>query len=188
MVDFRLSPNDLQILEQIRQEGRIVRKYARYYDDHEEEVPPDTLPEGAGVPSLPERVMKRPADDTPGATFNMLAAIARSWGDTVVLRRPFMGLGNAALNAAGTTEQKIRWGKTVLAMAITEPGCGSDSKAITTTARRDGDSWVLSGEKIFVTTGIRAQGVGVWATVDAKRGRAGIKSFVVMKGTPGFEI
>jgi acyl-CoA dehydrogenase len=188
MVDFRLSPNDLEILEQIRQEGRIVRKYARYYDEHEEEVPPDTLPEGAGLPSLLERVMQRPADDTPGATFSMLTAIARSWGDSVTLRRPFMGLGNAALNAAGTTEQKIRWGKTVLAMAITEPGCGSDSKAITTTARRDGDTWVLNGEKIFVTTGIRAQGVVVWATVDAKRGRAGIKSFVVMKGTAGFEI
>jgi acyl-CoA dehydrogenase len=188
MVDFRLSPNDLEILEQIRQEGLIVRKYARHYDDHEEEVAPDTLPEAAVFPPALERVLKRPSDDTPAATFQMLVTIARSWGDSVVLRRPLTGLGNAALLAAGTPEQKNRWGKTVLAMAITEPGCGSDSKAITTTARRDGESWVLDGEKIFVTTGIRAQGVVVWATVDAKRGRAGIKSFVVMKGTPGFEI
>ena len=122
MVDFRLSPNDLEILEQIRHEGLIVRKYARHYDDHEEEVAPDTLPEAAGFPPALERVLKRPSDDTPAATFQMLVTIARSWGDSVVLRRPLTGLGNAALLAAGTPEQKNRWGRTVLAMAITEPG------------------------------------------------------------------
>jgi acyl-CoA dehydrogenase len=188
MVDFRLSQNDREILEQIRQEGLVTRKYARHYDDHEDELSPAKLPEADAFPLLLGRISSRPADDTPAATFQMLMSIARSWGDSVVLRQVSRGLGNAALLAAGTPEQKQRWGGTVLAMAITEPGCGSDTKAITTTARREVDSWVISGEKIFVTTGIRAQGVVVWATVDAKSGRAGIKSFVVMKGTPGFEI
>ena len=188
MVDFRLSQNDREILEQIRQEGLVARRYARYYDDHEEELSPATLPEANAFPPILGRVASRPADDTPAATFQMLMSIARSWGDSVVLRHAPRGLGNAALLAAGTPEQKQRWGGTVLAMAITEPGCGSDTKAIATAARREGDSWVINGEKIFVTTGIRAQGVVVWATVDAKSGRAGIKSFVVMKGTPGFEI
>ena len=69
-------------------------------------------------------------------------------------------------------------------MAITEPGCGSDSAAITTTAVRDGDQWVLNGTKIFCTSGQRAleksEGfVVVWATVDKSAGRAGIKAFVV---------
>jgi len=73
-------------------------------------------------------------------------------------------------------------------MAITEPGCGSDSKAVQTTALLDGDAWVLNGEKIFVTTGCRAEGVVVWATIDKTASRAGIKSFIVMKGTPGFEV
>jgi acyl-CoA dehydrogenase len=188
MVDFRLSQNDREILEQIRQEGLVVRKYARYYDDHEDELSPAKLPEADAFPLIHGRVASRPADDTPATTFQMLMSIARSWGDSVVLRQQPRGLGNAALLAAGTPEQKQRWGGTVLAMAITEPGCGSDTKAIATAARREGDSWVISGEKIFVTTGIRAQGVVVWATVDAKSGRAGIKSFVVIKGTPGFEI
>ena len=72
-------------------------------------------------------------------------------------------------------------------MAITEPGCGSDPSLVQTTATLDGDDWVLNGEKIFVTTGCRADGVVVWATVDKSAGRAGIKSFLVEKGTPGFD-
>ena len=73
-------------------------------------------------------------------------------------------------------------------MAITEPGCGSDPSRVQTTAVLDGDEWVLNGEKIFVTTGCRAEGVVVWATIDKSAGRAGIKSFLVEKGTPGFVV
>src|SRR5699024_5047986 len=60
--------------------------------------------------------------------------------------------------------------------------------AIRTTARKDGDHYVLNGEKIFVTSGERADCVVVWATLDAKLGRAAIKSFVVEWGTPGMEL
>jgi len=78
-------------------------------------------------------------------------------------------------------------------MAMTEPGCGSDTSAITATAVRDGDEWVLNGEKIFVTMGKRALEdsdgfVVVWATVDKSAGRAGMKSFVVPAGTPGMRV
>ena len=97
-------------------------------------------------------------------------------------------LGNAALVASGTPEQLEKWGSKLLAMAMTEPGCGSDTKAITTTAVRDGDEWIVNGEKIFVTTGARCDGVVIWATIDKAAGRGGIKSFIVMKGTPGFEV
>jgi acyl-CoA dehydrogenase len=86
-------------------------------------------------------------------------------------------------------EGEPKWG----AMAMTEPGCGSDTSAITTTAVRDGDFWVLNGEKIFVTGGKRAiddsKGlVVVWATVDKSAGRAGMKPFVVEAGTPGVRV
>jgi acyl-CoA dehydrogenase len=57
---------------------------------------------------------------------------------------------------------------------------------VQTSAVLDGDEWVLNGEKIFVTTGCRAEGVVVWATIDKSAGRGGIKSFLVEKGTPGF--
>jgi acyl-CoA dehydrogenase len=104
------------------------------------------------------------------------------------MRRSKGGLGNAALQAAGTPEQKQKWGHLTLAMAITEPGCGSDPSQVQMTAVLDGDTWVLNGEKIFVTTGCRAEGVIVWATLDRSAGRAGIKSFLVEKGTPGFVV
>ena len=73
-------------------------------------------------------------------------------------------------------------------MAITEPGTGSDSANITTTAVLDGDDYVINGEKIFVTSGERADAVVVWATLDKSLGRAAIKSFVVPKGTPGMTV
>src|SRR5690606_15170875 len=73
-------------------------------------------------------------------------------------------------------------------MAITEPGFGSDSAAIRTTAIKEGDDYILNGEKIFVTSGKRADAVVVWATLDKKIGRAAIKSFVVPQGTPGMKI
>ena len=73
-------------------------------------------------------------------------------------------------------------------MAITEPSFGSDSAAISTTAVKDGDEYVLNGEKIFVTSGERADSVVVWATLDKSLGRAAIKSFVVQKGTPGMKV
>jgi acyl-CoA dehydrogenase len=121
--------------------------------------------------------------------ISTLIAMGQTWGDySVRLRRQERGLGNSALQAAGTDEQKQKWGNLILAMAITEPGCGSDPTRVSTSAVRDGDEWVLNGEKIFVTTGCRAEGVVVWATIDKAAGRAGIKSFLVLKGTPGFTV
>ena len=73
-------------------------------------------------------------------------------------------------------------------MAITEPGTGSDSANISTTAKLDGDHYVLNGEKIYVTAGSRADIIVVWATIDKSAGRAAIKSFAVERGTPGMEV
>jgi acyl-CoA dehydrogenase len=133
----------------------------------------------------------RDAGDTGMGVMSMLVAAAQSWGDySVRMRRGRGGLGNAALRAAGTPEQQQRWGGLTLAMAITEPGCGSDPSRVQMTAVLDPatDEWVLNGEKIFVTTGCRAEGVVVWATLDRAAGRAGIKSFLVPKGAPGFVV
>src|SRR5690606_15092651 len=112
-----------------------------------------------------------------------------SWGDVgLVLTMPRQGLGNAAIAAVGTPEQKARFAGKWAAMAITEAAAGSDSAAIRTTARDDGDAWVIDGEKIYVTCGERADLVVVWATLDPSAGRAAIKSFVVERGTPGMEL
>ncbi|MBJ9985096.1 acyl-CoA dehydrogenase family protein [Acinetobacter sp. S40] len=118
-----------------------------------------------------------------------LGIIEMCYGDTgLLLSMPRQGLGNSAIAAVANDEQLDRFKNTWAAMAITEPGCGSDSAAIRTTATKEGDDYILNGEKIFVTSGERADSVVVWATLDRKLGRAAIKSFVVPKGTPGMKV
>jgi acyl-CoA dehydrogenase len=68
---------------------------------------------------------------------------------------------------------------------MTEPGAGSDVAAIRTTCRRDGDDFVLDGDKSFAANASRADWIVVWATVDPAQGRAGHRAFVVERGTPG---
>jgi len=187
MIDLNLTGNDEQVLAAVRQEALIARRYARHYDENEHEFPPNELPEARDHPGFMANMGNRSAEDAGMAVLSMFIAMGQTWGDySVRLRRQERGLGNAALQAAGTEAQKRQWGGRILAMAITEPGCGSDPSLLRTSATLDGDQWVLNGEKIFVTTGCRADGVVVWATVDKAAGRAGIKSFLVMKGTPGF--
>jgi acyl-CoA dehydrogenase len=124
-----------------------------------------------------------------GNLATVLGTIEMCWGDVgLLLSMPRQGLGNAAIASVANDEQLARFAGKWAAMAITEPDCGSDSAAIRTTAVPDGDDYVLNGEKIFVTSGERADAVVVWATLDRDKGRAAIKSFVVEKGTPGFEL
>jgi acyl-CoA dehydrogenase len=191
MIDFTLTENDQKIIDHLQEEGRIARKYARQYDENEHEFPPDELPEAKDFPDVWTHMKGRTKEDTGIGVMGMLISHWQTWGDySVRVRRSESGLGNAALNAAGTPEQKAKWGNLLLSMAITEPGCGSDPSRVQTTAVLDEktNEWVLNGEKIFVTTGCRAEGVVMWATLDRSAGRAGIKSFLVEKGTPGFEV
>jgi acyl-CoA dehydrogenase len=119
----------------------------------------------------------------------VLSVMEACWGDVaMVLSMPRQGLGNAAIASVANDEQLERFDKLWASMAITEPGFGSDSAAVTTTAVLDGDHYVINGEKIFVTAGGRCDAVVVWASLDRSLGRAAIKSFVVEKGTPGMEV
>ena len=191
MIDFVPSENDQKAFDQARASALICRKYARHYDENEQEMAPERLPEAD------EFYANHPNPGPPGeGDSSMLTRMARIsminyWGDyTVRLIRESGGLGNAALEASGTPEQIAKWGKLCLSMAITEPGCGSDPSRVATTAvlDTDTDEWIINGEKIFVTTGIRADAVVLWATLDKSAGRGGIKSFLIEKGTPGFNV
>ena len=120
---------------------------------------------------------------------SLLGLTELSWGDVgLVLTMPRQGLGQAAIAAVANEEQLKRFGGKWAAMAITEPEAGSDSAAIRTTAKLDGDEYVLNGEKIFVTAGDRAELIVVWATLDRDQGRAAIKSFVVERDNPGLKL
>ena len=91
-----------------------------------------------------------------------------------------------------TEEQKQRWlpgfcsGEIITAVAMTEPGTGSDLQGIKTTARRDGDDWVLNGSKTFITNGINADLVIVVAQTDPDAGAQGFSLLVVERDMPGF--
>jgi len=92
----------------------------------------------------------------------------------------------------GTEEQKARWlpgcvsGEKILAVAMTEPGAGSDLAAIRCKAVKDGNCYVISGSKTFISNGILADLVIVAAKTDSSAGAKGITLFVVENGTPGF--
>ncbi|MGN6414083.1 acyl-CoA dehydrogenase family protein [Flexivirga sp.] len=120
---------------------------------------------------------------------SVLSIMQTCRGDVgLTLSLPRQGLGNAAIAAVANDEQKQRYGSKWAAMAITEPDTGSDSGAIRTTATKDGDEYVLNGEKIFVTSGERAELVVVWATLDRSLGKRAIKSFVVRRDNPGLKL
>ncbi|MNS77786.1 Acyl-CoA dehydrogenase [compost metagenome] len=96
------------------------------------------------------------------------------------------------LLAYGTEAQKDRWlppmarGEKIGAIAMTEPGIGSDLKSLRTTARRDGDSYVINGQKTFITNGANSDLVIVACKTDPAAGTRGISLIVVEAGTPGF--
>jgi alkylation response protein AidB-like acyl-CoA dehydrogenase len=96
------------------------------------------------------------------------------------------------LLSAANEEQKQRWlpgiasGDTVLAIAMTEPGTGSDLAGVKTRARREGDVYVLNGAKTFITNGLNADKVIVVAKTDPDAGHAGISLLVVDADSPGF--
>jgi alkylation response protein AidB-like acyl-CoA dehydrogenase len=103
-------------------------------------------------------------------------------------------LGSLGLKVAGTEEQKARYlpklasGECLAAYALTEADSGSDSAAMRTTARREGDEYVLDGSKRFITNASIASLYTVFAKTDPEAGHSGISAFVVESDTPGFKV
>src|SRR2546429_9851791 len=94
----------------------------------------------------------------------------------------------------GTEEQKRKWllpairGEQIASLAISEPDAGSDVAGITTTARRDGDHYVVNGRKTFITNGARCSWALVVTKTDRERGHKGYNLLVIEKETPGFQV
>ncbi len=204
MIDFELPPPLKMVKDLTHSVARdTFRPIARKYDEEEhtkaEEIqflanmmgatsdgPSKKKDKKGDKPKEP----KPETDDRTGATLMAIVGTEElCWGDCgLLLAIPSNGLGNFAITAVATPEQLERFGNKFAAMAITEPGSGSDSGSISTTAVLDGDEWVLNGEKIFVTDGKQCDAVVVWATIDKSAGKAGIKSFVVEKERPGVTV
>src|SRR3954470_7350377 len=174
----------------------MLRPISRKYDEQEHAYPKELDMLAAMIDGLNESGQSQGAgasgvraardEESPGheAARNgthlasVLSIMEMCWGDVgLLLSMPRQGLGNSAIASVANDEQLARFGKTWAAMAITEPGIGSDSANLSTTARKDGDEYVINGEKIFVTAGDRCDAVVVWATLNKSLGRAAIKSF-----------
>ena len=204
MIYLELSKNLKLVVNQAHQVAKhVFRPISRKYDRAEHDYPKelDLLAalmdglnagggqKGAGIDTLQQGEGTDQGVRNGANMSTCLGMTELCWGDVgLAISIPRQGLGNAAITAVADAEQKKRFKGLWAAMAITEPGAGSDSANIRTTARLDGDEWVLDGEKIYVTAGSRADAVVVWATLDRNLGRAAIKSFVVPRGTPGMEV
>lgn len=173
---------------------REVRPHAREWDARES-FPMELVPKLAELGLLGIRIPEAYG----GAGMDTLAyaiaveECARVDGSLALTVASHNGLGTGHIFAFGTEEQKQRYlpkaasGEWLAAWALTEPGSGSDSAGMLTTAVRDGDSWVIDGTKMFITQG----GVGGFCVVLARTNKAvpaqrGITAFIVDAGTPGF--
>ncbi len=203
MINLEVPKKFTMLVHQARQvANEIFRANSRKYDVAEHAYPKEldmlsALLDGmnaSGESGAGAAGVRRDNGDAQGNKngSNMstaLGTMALCWGDVgLLLSMPRQGLGNAAIASVANEEQLERFKGCWAGMAITEPHCGSDSAAIRTTATKEGDHYILNGEKIFVTAGGRCDAVVVWATLDRAAGRAAIKSFVVPKGTPGMEV
>jgi len=185
--------------------AEVFRPISRKYDEAEHSYPKeldmlasliDGMNEGSDIGGAGAAGVRRdsngadPGENRNGSNLStVLGIIELCWGDVgLLLSMPRQGLGNSAIASVATEEQLERYGGKWAAMAITEPEAGSDSAAIRTTAELDGDEYVLNGEKIFVTSGDRADLIVVWASLDRSKGRAAIKSFIVERDNPGLKL
>jgi acyl-CoA dehydrogenase len=182
----------------------VFRPISRKYDEAEHTYPKeldmlasliDGMNEGSDIGGAGAAGVRRETNGDDSENRNgsnlstVLGIIELCWGDVgLLLSMPRQGLGNSAIASVATEEQLERYGGRWAAMAITEPEAGSDSAAIRTTAELDGDEYVLNGEKIFVTSGDRADLIVVWASLDRSKGRAAIKSFIVERDNPGLKL
>ncbi len=108
-----------------------------------------------------------------------------------VIQSVHVGLNSLTLLQWGTEQQRQRWlvpqakGEKIATFALTEPGVGTDAGSLTTTARRDGDSYVLNGHKIWISLADIADQFLVFATVDRAKHHKGVTAFVVERGMAG---
>ncbi|MCA0170524.1 acyl-CoA dehydrogenase [Bacillus hwajinpoensis] len=120
--------------------------------------------------------------------------LSRVCASTGVTLSAHTSLAGWPLNAFGTEEQKQKFlrpmaeGKLMGAYGLTEPGSGSDAGGMKTTAKLDGDHYILNGSKIFITNGGEAEIYIVFAQTDKEKRHKGITAFIVEKGTPGFSM
>ncbi len=193
-MDFALNAEQVEFKAKCRRfAAEVIRPVAAEHDA-EESTPWEVIraARAQGLQGLES--IQRMGSDQDGM-LGLISAEELHWGCAgIALAVSGSGLAAAGLASSGTPEQIARWvpecfglGDEVKlgAYAVTEPQAGSDVKSLRTTAKRDGDEWVLNGTKVFITNGGIADVHVVVASVDPDLGHRGQASFVIEKGTPG---
>ncbi len=194
-MDFEL-PESHQVLRATVREfcEREVKPFAKGWDA-EERFPHEVVPKLASLGLLGIRI----PEEYGGAGMDMLAyaiaieECARVDGSLALTVASHNGLGTGHILAHGTSEQKKKYltnaasGQWLAAWALTEPGSGSDAAALKTSARREGNDWIINGTKMFITQG----SVGGFCVVLARTNfevtpQRGITAFIVETDTPGY--
>jgi alkylation response protein AidB-like acyl-CoA dehydrogenase len=193
-MNFALNEEQLEFKAHCRKFAReVIRPAARKHDE-EESTPWEVIKEARRQGLQGVEHLQRLGTDGDGQ-MSVISAEEMHWGCAgTALAIAGSGLAAAGIAATGTPEQIAHWvpecfgiGDEIKlgAYAVTEPQAGSDVKSLKTTAKRDGDEWVLNGTKVFITNGGIADVHVVVATVDPELGTRGQASFVVGKGSPG---
>lgn len=199
MIDFELTPEQKEIRRLAHDFAeKEIRPHAAYHDETEEfpwEIVKKAHKLGLTTFSYPEEYGGGGIDDP---VTSLLVSEELAWGCAgIAVAINGSHLPAAAIMAMGTTEQKKKWIPMLCdpdrcligAMGLTEPGAGSDVSSIQTTARREGDVYVLNGTKQFITNGGIADIHVVFATLDRSKGWKGIAAFLIDdKNTPGFSM
>jgi len=193
-VDFRLSDDQVEFQQKCRRFATEVMRPVAAKHDREQSVPWECIKAAREWDLHGIDYIQRMATDADGL-MGVIYGEELHWGCAgIALAIQAGALGAAGIASAGTPEQIGRWVPECFGMgdeiklgayAVTEAGAGSDVKSLRTTAKRDGDEWVLNGTKVFISNGGIADVTVVVATVDPELGHRGQASFVVPKGTPG---
>jgi len=200
-MDFSIDAATAERLERARERGRSeIRPVGLEADRLGRPIPVDhpyfkaLVERGEGRTRWPGP-SKTAESHRKGSTVTslLLAEEFAYWDRGVGVANPGPGLPEGNVLALGTEEQKERFLGPFLELdrprwacfGMTEPSCGSDAAAIRTTARKDGDGWILNGAKCFIGNASRSDWILVQATLDPSKGREAHRMFFIEAGTPG---
>jgi acyl-CoA dehydrogenase len=193
-VDFRLTDEQQEFQQYVRRFAtEVIRPAAAKYD-REQAVPYDVITEARKWNLHGLELLQRMASDEGGLNGVIYAEEMHYGCAGIALAISASSLAAAGIAASGTPEQIGQWvpecygtGDEIKlgAYCVTEAGAGSDVKSLRTTAKLDGDDWIINGTKVFISNGGIADVNVVVATVDPELGHRGQASFIVPKGTDG---
>jgi alkylation response protein AidB-like acyl-CoA dehydrogenase len=186
-MEFSLSPDEERFREEVRQFAESIVAPVAADLDRKAECPPDLIDSLAGLGLLG-------CDRDFVSYIAGLVEISRAWASLGAIISVHNSLVCYPIARFGTDSQKSTYLSLLIkdrqlgCYAFAEPGAGSDAGSIQTTAVDDGNSYVVNGQKLFVTNGRRARVAIVYALTDPAKGRDGLSAFIVDMNTPGLSV